>query len=233
MCNSWISALGMYNWVVDLRHFRNAGNYPGYFNRIIQPPEVIQFEDTFRAIINENGSFEITGEVCFWKNYGSAQARDRVTQNLLNHVSEQANWNIFIQAIREISNDPCFANFISLRNACNQSRGFATPITFLAFYKPTDYPMVDKHIANWWRAHKTEYGYGEAPEFSQRNDGWIQTYTADQNELNWNAYIAWKRFCCDYSERIQRNCGLNWRARDVEIAVWMAQQNGLFLTALQ
>src|SRR4030065_1895320 len=107
MCNSWINALRMYNWVVDLCHFRNAGNYPGYFNRIIQPFEVVLFEDTFRAIINENGSFGIAGEVCFWKNYGNAQARDRVTQNLLNHVSEGTNWNIFIQNIREVANDPC------------------------------------------------------------------------------------------------------------------------------
>jgi hypothetical protein len=178
----------MYNWKVNLRHFKNAGIYPGYFNRIIQSPEVVRFENTFRAIINEKGSFEITGEVCFWKNYGSVQARDRVTQNLLNHISEQTNWTIFIRAIGEISNDPCFTNFISLRNACNQPRGFATPITFLAFYKPTDYPMVDKHIANWWRAHRAEYGYGEAPEFSQRDDGWIPQFNEEVQHLEKQPY---------------------------------------------
>ena len=228
MCESWLSALRMYNWTVDLRHFRNAGNYPGYFNRVILSSEVVRFEDTFRAIINEKGSFEITGEVCFWKNYGNAQARDRVTKNLLDHVSEHANWNIFTLAVREIESDPCFANFISLRNACNQAKGFATPITFLAFYNPRDYPMVDKHIANWWNAQRTEYGYEEYPEFSQRDDGWVPP-----NEDNWNAYIAWTRFCCDYSERIRRNCGLDWRVRDVEIAIWMTQENDLFLTPLE
>ena len=233
MCNSWGNALKMYNWTVNLRHFTGADNYSTYFNRTILPHEVVQFEDTFRRIIDDNGSFEVAGEVCFWKNYGNIQARSKLTQSLLTHLVIRANWDTFIRATREISNNPSFANFLALRNACNQPRGFATPITFLAFYNPKKFPMVDKHIANWWRTLKARYGYDQAPVFSQREDGWIHAVGVQRNIQNWDAYIAWKTFCCDYSKKIQKNCELDWRARDVEIAVWMAQQNGLDLTVFQ
>ncbi len=190
------------------------------------------FENKFRAAIDGNGSFEIAGEVCFWKNYGNAQARNRVTQKLLTHLRDPVNWDRFVQAIKQVLSNLSYDNFVALRDACNQPRGFATPITFLAFYKPTEYPMVDKHIANWWAVNRAKYGYGDSPKFSQRNDGWIQTYTIPQNKQNWNAYIAWGKFCFDYATRIAKNCGWNWRARDVEMAVWEAYKNSISLEVL-
>jgi len=86
MCNSWTNALAMYNWTVDLQKFNNARNYPAYFNRIIQPLEVVQFENTFREHINENSTFQIAGEVCFWKNYGNHLSRNKLTESLLRHL---------------------------------------------------------------------------------------------------------------------------------------------------
>ena len=235
MCSGWNNAYRIYRWTVDLRHFIDSGNYRGYFDRIIGPDNVVEFENTFRQAINkakEDGSFAIAGEVCFWKNYGNAPARNRVTQALLDHLSSPDNWKEFAKRIQEISNNPSYDNFVALRDACNQPMGFATPITFLAFYTPTKYPMVDKHIANWWKAHKADHGFGDSGRFSQRCDGWIQTYTISQNKLNWNAYMTWKRFCNDYAVKIAKNCGLDWRARDVEMAVWQAQKKNIPLNAL-
>jgi len=233
MCNNWDKAYSKYRWRVDLEHFSKAADYPGYFNRvIITPADVMTFENKFRTTVDGNGSFEIAGEVCFWKNYGSAQARNRVTQKLLTHLKIQDNWNRFVQAIKQASSDPSYGHFVDLRKACNQPRGFATLITFLAFYKPNEYPMVDKHIANWWVKNRAEYGYGASPDFSQRNDGWIQTYTVSQTKQNWNAYIAWEKFCNDYATRIAKNCRWNWRARDVEMAIWKVSQNSISLEVL-
>lgn len=232
MCNNWGKAYSKYSWTADLRHFNKSQQYPGYFNCIITPADVVIFENKFRAAIDGNDSFEIAGEVCFWKNYGNAQARNRVTQELLTYLRDPVNWNKFIQAIKKISSNPSYNNFIGIRNACNQPRGFATPITFLAFYKPTEYPMVDKHIANWWDANRAKYGYGDSPKFSQRNDGWIQTCTISQKKQNWNSYIAWKNYCVDYATRIAKNCRWNWRARDVEMAVWEAYKNIISLEVL-
>ena len=220
MCCGWNDAYRMYSWMVDPGNFSNAANYPGYFDCIINADNVVEFENTFRKAINEakeDGRFTIAGEVCFWKNYGNAQARNRVTQALLDHLSSPDNRKESTRRIQEISNNPSYNNFVALRDVCNQPRGFATPITFLAFYKPTKYPMVDKHIANWWKVHKADYGFGDSPNFSQRYDGWIQTYATSQSKLNWDAYISWRRFCNDYVVRMAKNCRLDWRATDVEI----------------
>ena len=232
MFNSWDKTYRMYSWTVDLSHFGKTADYPGYFNRVITPADIVTFENKFRTAIDDIGSFEIAGEVCFWKNYGNAHARNRVTQKLLAHLRDPVNWNRFVRAVKQVSSDPSYDNFVTLRDACYQPRGFATPITFLAFYKPTEYPMVDKHIANWWAVNRAKYGYEASPKFSQRNDGWIQTYTISQNKQNWNAYVAWRRFCRDYAIRMANNCGLNWRVRDVEMAVWEAQKNDISLEVL-
>jgi hypothetical protein len=233
MCKSWDNAHRMYDWTANLSRFGGAAYYPGYFNRVIEPNDVKAFEERFRAAIDGTGSFEIAGEVCFWKNYGNYRARNKITQKLLEHLSLLDNWNTFAATIRRTSINPSYDSFDALRKACSQRQGFATPITFLAFYKPTQYPMVDKHIANWWRVHKAAYGFGSSPLFSQRSDGWIQTYTSAQSRHNWNAYIAWKRFCCDHASRMTEHCGLNWRARDVEMAVWEAQKRSISLGVLQ
>jgi hypothetical protein len=225
MSKGWNKALEKYNWTVDLRCFSGAANYPGYFNRVIRPADVVAFENAFRIAVNEAGSFEIAGEVCFWKNYGAF--RNKVTQRLLTYLAERANWDRFVRAVKQVSANPSYDNLVALQSACSQPSGFATPITFLAFYKPTEYPMVDKHIANWWSVHKAGYGFGDSPKFSQRNDDWIRS-----SEQSWNAYIAWRRFCCYYAVRMAKNWGLNWRARDVEMAVWEAQKSGVSLSAL-
>ena len=227
MCNNWNKAYSRYNWEVNLKYFKDAANYPGYFNRVITPADVATFENKFRAAINGNGSFEIAGEVCFWKNYKNAQARNRVTQKLLNHLKNPVNWNSFVQAIKQISSDPSYDNFVELQYACNQRRGFATPITFLAFYNPTEYPMVDKHIANWWAKNKIKFGYESFPAFLQGIYGSILSC-----KQSWDAYVAWKTFCNDYARRISENCGLSWRARDIEMAVWEAQRNYISLEVL-
>lgn len=228
MCNSWTTAYSKYNWRVDLTRFRGARNYPSHFNRMITPANTIEFEDRFREAIDRVGSFEAAGEVCFWKNYGNPLTRDRLTMSLLMHLQVSDNWNNFVEAIMKLSNAPSWSNFKALQKAANQPNGFATPLTFLAFYRPAEYPMVDKHIAFWWPENNAKYGYGNSPVFSQRYDGWIQPRLQ-----SWNAYTSWTRFCRAYARLVTRNCEVNWRSRDIEMAVWEAQKRSLSLNVLQ
>ena len=230
MCTSWKDAYQTYDWTVDLSEFSNAANYAGYFDRIIGPGDTIEFESAFRTAVNEDEkstSFAVAGEVCFWKNYGSHKSRNRRTQALLDHLEPEGNWRKFAESIRAMANNPSHVAFHTLSNACGQPYGFATPLTFLAFYDPAKYPMVDQYVGDWWKAHKAEFGFGDSEDFSQRNDGVIQS-----NIQSLEAYFAWTRFCRDYAVRVARNCKMNWRARDVEIAVWQAQRKGLVLHKL-
>ena len=232
MCDTWINALRRYHWQVDLATFKHAREYPGYFNRTITPAGVVEFENIFRASLNEPGHYQVAGEVCFWKNFGNFQARNRITKRLLDHLSVRANWATFVNVVRTISQNPTFEKLDALCQACGQPNGFATPITFVAFYDPDHFPMVDKHIAYWWRIHPATFGHAQATAFSQRNDGWIQTTNAGNRKQNWKAYLDWKAFCCVYAERLTQRCGTEWRARDVEMAVWIAQKNNLVLNSL-
>lgn len=232
MCKNWIRAYNKYSWTANLNNFGSSQIYMGFFESTITPTNTLLFENKFRTVVDEGNQFVVAGEVCFWKNYGNVQSRDRITQKLLAHLSNPVNWDKFTRVMKQISTYPSIQNFIALQDAINQPKGFATPITFLAFYNPTKYPMVDKHIANWWTLNKAKFGYKNSPNFSQREDGWIQTYTKQQVRQNWEAYLAWQTFCEDYAIRIENNCKIKWRARDVEMAVWEAWKNNISVETL-
>ena len=202
----------MYDWTVDLSTFKDSIGYSGFFTSIITSNNVAEFERKFYKSISEGIHYEVAGEVCYWKNYGTALSRNKITKKLLEHLEQEENWKRFADAIVRIVNNPTYENFIMLRNSCNQVKGFATPITFLSFYNPLLYPMVDKHIADWWQKCRIIYGYNEYAIVSQRKqDGWIQTYSDNDSRQNWKAYLAWKEFCIDYAERVNEKLKLNWR----------------------
>ena len=232
ICSNWDGAHEKYDWRVDLRSFDKAANYPDYFNRIIESAHTAIFENEFRKAIDTRRNFEVAGEVCFWKNYRNFQSKNRLTEKLLAHLKIKDNWDSFVKAIEQISKNPSYENFVVLQNTCGQKNGFAVPITFLSFYNPSEYPMVDKIIAYWWAKNRASYEYGTSPIFSQREDGWIQTSTISQKKQNWDVYIHWKRFCNEYVMRIAKHCGFNWRARDIEMAVWEAYKHNISLEAL-
>lgn len=227
-CTSWITAYGKYAWTADLSDYRWAHRFPGYFNRTITPENTRAFEDRLRQSLDYADLFPVAGEVCFWKNYGSIQSRDRLTTKLLEYLQSPKNWKTWAQAVRQLADEPSYRRFKQLQKACSQPSGFATPITFLAFYRPTQYPMVDKHIAYWWRQNRARYGYVDKPDFSQRSDGWIRPV-----QRSWNAYVSWALFCRDYGRRASERCRLDWRARDVEMAIWEARKRRLPLEVLQ
>ena len=222
--DGWIAIHNKYNWTVDLSDFRWSRNYPGYFDRIIKNP--LELEDKLREAVNSSSSLATIGEVCFWKNYGNSQSRDTLTLRLLEHLQRCDNGNTFTRAVKELSYTPSWSKFIALQRACNQLSGFATPLTFLSFYNPLKFPMVDKHIAYWWAANKSVHGYDDAPVFSQIYDGWIQPIPQ-----SWEAYDCWTDFCCYYAKSM-KSCGVDWRARDIEMAVWEAQKRRISLQRL-
>lgn len=222
--DKWIAVRRDYAWQVDLGRFKDRHRYPGFFSRLIGSQSVTRFEDAFRRALDDDGAYVVAGEVCYWKNYGSYQSRDRLTTRLLLHLSDRALWTAFRNAVKAACAQPTLEAFRRLQGACDQPSGFATPLTFMAFYQPRRYPMVDKHIAFWWSQNRARYGFDDAPVFRQRNDGWIEITSGIKTRQNWAAYLAWARFCCDYAQRLGA-----WRARDVEMAVWTAQKQGLSL----
>jgi len=231
MVESWLNAYTGYDWSVDLRKYADQPKHPGYFDQTITPENIMDFEARFRESLQKD-DYQVAGEVCFWKNYGTYQSRNRLTIRLLEHLSHPLNWSQFKKSIVGLHKSPTLQNFEVLRDAVNQPKGFATPITFLSFYNPCTYPMVDKNIAYWWTRNKDSHGFKSSRLFNQRSDGWIQSITRPQTAQNWEAYLNWASFCREYAKRITSRVKINCRARDIEMAVWMAKKNGLHLDLL-
>ncbi len=227
---NWEKCRSLYDWTVNLSNFRSASLYPGYFEDVITPQKTQTFENRFRDAVNDDGNnvgYLVAAEVIYWKNFGAHMARDKLTERLIDQLQPHGRWQHLCNCIKSLEGKQKIFKFESLLQICGQPKGFATPITFLAFYRPEDFPMVDKHIAYWWKANKTRFRQANLPNFIQRKDGWIEGTTEIKREHNWNSYLAWKRFCCKQAEALTVTIGRKWRARDVEIAVWESQKRGI------
>lgn len=225
-CSDWTRALTSFDWKIDLATFKGARRYPGHFDRVIGPDDLQDFEDRFREAVEKDGSPAAAGEVAYWKIFGSFQARNKVTSNILSHLEDPGRWQQFRSALILLAQDPSFANFVDFQTACNQPRGFALPLTFLSFYRPLKFPMVDKFIAHWWKTYKDDCSFGDAPDFVLRKeDGWIDASSQKKLKQNWDAYLSWTAFSRTEAIWVLRNCGLTWRPRDIEKAIWMMQRS--------
>lgn len=207
----WREALDRFNWRVDLMKFKDAKNHPGFFNRVIEPNQVAAFEDSFRAELVPGGNVERAAEVTYWKNGRNYKARDRITRDLLTWIRSEEHWMLFVVALKHLAEAPTWELFGQLVRSCGQTSGFATPITFLSFYDPERFPMVDRKIGVWWRRR-----FQGEPQFS-----WDPRRTRiTPSPKSWNAYLAWAQFCRSEAAVLTASQGKPWRARDVEMAVW-------------
>jgi len=225
----------LYKWTVDLSKYENSKNYPYHFKDEINPGNTRDFEDKFRKSVNDGfppDQYLVCGEVYFWKNNRSPQNKNSKTKETLEYLADPEHQKQFIEFLKELSRNPIHSNFKNFRQACNLPNGFATPITYLSFYKPDEYPMIDKIIANWWKDDKnrSRFGIEHTPLFVQRkSDGWIQAVTELDSISNWNAYLAWKEFCIRYSAILTKATGTLWRARDIEMTVWESHKKCFLL----
>lgn len=216
----------MYNWSVNLSKFKYSKDYPNHFHEEINAKNTRNFEDKFREAINAgfpSDQYLVCGEVYYWKNNRSPSNNAKAKETI-DYLATPARQKLFIDSLKVLAQNPNYNNFINFRRACNLPNGFATPITYLSFYSPDQFPMIDKIIAFWWRDNKDRFGIDNVLLFRQRDDGWIQSITKKDSIQNWNAYLAWKVFCNRYGTILTKSTGTSWRSRDVEMAVWEAQK---------
>lgn len=220
---NWYIAYRNYDRVVNLWEFKKQKGLSG-FNRIITPENLRKFERRFQIAIDRKNNFTIVGEVYFWKVYRQdTDTQYYIITKLLNRLEDTFGFNSFTSALKKLSEDPSWNNFVSFRISCGQHHSFVIPITFLSFYNPIKYPVVDRYIACWWQEKKEKYGYKNFPVFERNEKGNILC-----SINSWNAYLGWKRFCTNYAKKLTGQ----WRVRDVEMAVGVAQLNKIDLEIL-
>jgi hypothetical protein len=143
-----------------------------------------------------------------------------MTEDILIWLESERSWQRFCDALRHLQKDPNWKNFDVLRKSCGQTSAFAVPLTFLVFSDSTRFPLADRHIADWWSENQP----GKSQFEREAESGRIKPGAG-----SWTAYLAWVDFCRNHASRLSEVTGEPWRARDVEMAVWMAQRKKLDL----
>jgi hypothetical protein len=211
MHEAWKAARDQFSWRVDLGRFKDAQKYPGFFDRVIEPGQIVHFEDTFRAALAPNGHVERAAEVVFWKNGANFKARDRITRDLMLWIYSPELWLKFVEALQELARAPSWESYQRFIMYNGQTSGFATPLTFLSFYDPKKFPMVDKRIGKWWSQR-----FSGRPQFTWDTKGALIKPT----KKSFEAYLSWTEFCQLHAAYLSTLGERDWRARDVEMAVW-------------
>ena len=126
--------------------------------------------------------------------------------------------------------EPSLESFQQFRDLLFKGEGIATAMTFPAFLKPDVFPMVDRQIARWSRANGADHDYEswEGPILKTRPNLGERVLTDGE----WPFVQSWIEWCRFTAKRLSDLTGCQWRARDVEMAVFTAQRKSLPLEPL-
>lgn len=226
MPHTWEEALKEYRYCVNLCKFADAQRFPGRFKLQMGTgglQETSDFEDYFRSRARED--IEVWFEVVFWKMFSQRGRSHHQTRMFIEKVhaksiSAESLW----EACYQYRKSPSREGFNHLREKSfgfSKTGGLATVATFLAFLFPEEYPMVDTRIAKWvgdsYAKHNDADPKGPqlVPPDNKKTALAMADFEFVESWYQWCKHTARKLRVC---ERTQRE----WRARDVEIAVFSA-----------
>lgn len=230
MPESWKMALNQYRYPVDLGSYHRQHEFPGFFEISISGDRssTIAFENHFRK--NAPNHIAAFFEVVFWKLFSQPERRRREhTDRVVNYANNKNTlpkdlWS----AVLNFINNHNINNLRSLRTILGFTAPvLATTLTFPALAYPDIFPMVDTRVAKWVNEHFAEFNIHCNNHLTPFNFRGVLRDNDFFNYLNW---VAWSR---ETSELLTRLNSEKWRARDVEMAVFTAQRNNLFLNPLK
>lgn len=228
----WQDELCAYRYPVDLseanlRDFERIKEAGSWFAQSLEcgdRKETMAFEDRFRENA-QKGNLEAWYEVVFWKTLS-----DKSTADVIKMLKGTDGGELLEPCKAFIQNRERgqFMSFSDKLHKNGFSGAMIVPATFLAFLCPKRFPMVDRHIVQWARVNHEEHDYSccepEGPALvvePRLNTGLDYWKRAD-----WQFYVSWIEWCQFAASRLTELRGWEWRARDVEMAVFTAQRGG-------
>jgi len=224
----WLEALNGYHYDIDLRLFAARSRYPTYFVDYIEGTRdaTKRFEDHFSLL--SRGNLEGWFEVVFWKMFSQKGRRDQKTLQIIENIEGSG-------VLAEDLHRNCSAYILHPSRSSLQalvellwgkgSRAVAVACVFPAFIAPDQFPMVDTRVAKWVNAclayQNASDGKGPqlaAPEYPG-NGATVLTLS------DWPFIESWIHWCRHTARRLTSCSDLNWRARDVEMAIFRAWGN--------
>ena len=226
MPHTWTNSLSAYRYPFDLRRFEGAGQYPNWFefySDVGDRTATMELENHFRQSAPE--AVEPWLEVVYWKMFSQPEGRgNKATLRIAKHLEKQnisprSLWNACNRYLQWPTRDTLdiIRNLLGLTTS-----GVAFVSTFIAFIDPPRYPMVDTRVAKWVRecmlCHNAIDPFG--PQLIQPH------FPAGGSTVltirDFSFVQAWITWCRHTAHKLRLNGDFEWRARDVEMAVFHA-----------
>lgn len=252
MPQTWLNALKKYKYPKEL--YKLSSDVSDLSNAFFLPKDytgercaTIDFESYFRKQAPSNP--KVWHEVALWKLYSQLNSPRRIgwerIRDIRKNVSTQDDakclWQIVQRFTAQTTGEEDKKDALK---ELMQKLGFkdriAVTITFIAFAAPNFYPMIDTKVGDWINCNYSNYQFTdmllqpfETIKFVDRNGKRERKYTTIAIS-DFKAYLKWALWCREIARLLSSMVPIEfgWRARDVEMAVFTAQDKGLKLNPI-
>lgn len=229
MSDSWTRALDAYSYPVNLRDHERAHEFPGFLNMIIvgDRNSTITFENHYQ----ETAPTDIAAffEVVFWKLYSQKRIRQNSTTRIVDFVQEhritpRQLWEVVHQFVESQTRE----NLKRIRKLLGiKTDVLAIALTLPALASPKTIPMIDNQVARWVNHNAADHNINRINKLAP----FKMSYTSLRDN-DFSNYLDWVVWCQEVAHILMKLTGEEWRARDVEMAVFTAQRKGMVLNVL-
>ena len=161
--------------------------------------------------------------------YSQGGRRNQLTKNVLNHIKKNnyQSKNIF-QHSEQFLQDQTVDNFHKVKEYFGfTSDAIATVATIFAFLKPELFPMIDTRVAKWVICQSKSINKNRPNEIVELcvPSNYGRTKATVLTTKDWDFYLNWIEWTRDVAKFLSSNdkeSKINWRPRDVEMAVFYA-----------
>jgi len=229
MPDSWTRALGAYSYPVNLRDYDRAQEFPGFFHMMIAGDRnsTIAFENHYRETAPH--CIAAVFEVVYWKLYSQGARCQRSTNRIVDFVQEHGTTSEQLwDATQRFAESQTINNLKRIRSLLGITTNvLAVALTLPALANPETIPMIDSQVANWVNGNALNHNIARKSKLSP----FRMNYTSlrDNDFPNYSNWIAW---CREVAQVLAKLTNEDWRARDVEMAVFTAQRSGIELNVL-
>lgn len=229
MPDTWTRALNDYSYPVSLPDYKRSREFPDYFTRRIpgDRASTIDFEDYFRA--GSEHSIKPWIEVAFWKLCGRKKRFEARVDSLADHLRDQGvTASELCCAVDLFAAKPIKTNLSVLRALLGiKAPVLALALTYPAFVCPDQFPMVDTNTARWVSENYENHNRSRETQLTPFDIG-----RGVVRDSHFDSYLNWVHWCRETAKTLTARTHMDWRARDVEMAVFTAAREGLSLNRL-
>jgi len=218
----WKRALNAYNYPFDLKKYTHSAARPGFFARSSisgNVADTMQFEAHFRENKRQVYAW---AEVVYWKLYSMPMVRNGTTERIESYLSCRGTESI-LQACEKYIASPSLAGLKAIMTTLGiKSRSIAVSATFPALLCPEKIPMVDTRVARWVGSNMLDHTEADPMAPKLVRPRYLDKQANVLTLADYPFVKSWYEWCQYKAQILSAVTGIDWRPRDVEMAVFVA-----------